>query len=87
MAVRKIAISVPESVLDQVDRAAAEAGENRSHYISRMLMLLAQARSDKEITRRIDAVFANSEISDEQVRTARAGALGMARIRRKEPRW
>lgn len=58
MAVRKIAISVPEHVLAQVDAAAAERGENRSRFITQVLVLLAQARTDREISRRVNAVFA-----------------------------
>lgn len=87
MAVKKIAISVPEEVLEQVDSAAAERGENRSRFITQMLMLLARARSDRDISRRVNAVFAEPEIQEEQVQTARATARELARIRRKEPKW
>ncbi len=85
MAVKKIAISVPEDVLDQVDRASAESGENRSRFISRMLMLLAKARSELEISRRINAVFADPEIRKEQAETARRTSSGLAR--RNETKW
>jgi len=80
MAVRKVAISVPEEVLAQVDAAAAERGENRSRFITQMLVLLAHARSDREISRRVDAVFADPEVAREQVKTARAGAKVLAKV-------
>jgi metal-responsive CopG/Arc/MetJ family transcriptional regulator len=86
MAVRKIAISVPEEVLAQVDEAAAERGENRSRYITQMLRLLAKAHSDREISRRVDAMFADPEVAGEQVKTARGSAKVLARIV-KANRW
>ena len=86
MAVRKIAISVPEDVLAQVDAAAAERGENRSRFITEMLVLLARARSDREISRRVDAVFADRDVAHEQVKTARASAKALAKIG-KGDRW
>lgn len=80
MAVRKIAISVPGEVLAQVDEAAAERGESRSRFITQMPTLLAQARSDREISRRVDAVLADPEVAREQVRTARSGARILAKV-------
>lgn len=86
MAVRKIAISVPENVLAQVDAAAAERGENRSRFITQMLKLVAQARNDREISRRVDAVFADPEVARAQVKTARAGTKALAKLV-KGDRW
>ena len=86
MAVRKIAISVPEHVLAQVDEAAAERGENRSRFITQMLVLLARARTDREISRRVNAVFAEPEVAREQRETARASSRVLARVV-KSNRW
>ena len=86
MPARKIAISVPEHVLAQVDAAAAERGENRSRFITQMLVLLARARTDREIRRRVDAVFADPEVAREQLRTARASGKVMAKVV-KGDRW
>jgi hypothetical protein len=72
MPVRKIAISVPEDVLLQVDRAAKSRGMTRSRFISQALRRIAGARRDAEITRRIDELFSDPEIAREQVDTARA---------------
>jgi len=85
MAVRKIAISVPEEVLAQVDEAAAERGENRSRFITQMLTLLAQARTDREISRRVNAVFADPELAREQVKTARASAKVLTKVVKGNP--
>jgi metal-responsive CopG/Arc/MetJ family transcriptional regulator len=86
VAVRKIAISVPEQVLAQVDAAAAERGENRSRFITQMLVLLARARTDREISRRVNALFAEPEVAREQRGTARASAKALARVV-KSHRW
>jgi hypothetical protein len=72
-------------VLAQVDAAAAERGENRSRFITQMLVLLAHARSDREISRRVDAVFADPEVAREQVKTARAGAKVLAKVVKGDP--
>jgi metal-responsive CopG/Arc/MetJ family transcriptional regulator len=86
VAVRKIAISVPEHVLAQIDEAAAERGKNRSRFITDMLVLLARARTDREISRRVNAVFAEPEVAREQVQTARASSRALARVV-KSSRW
>lgn len=74
MAVRKIAISVPEDVMEVVDRAAARRHTTRSAYISEILRRVASARTDAEITRRIDAVFSDRDVARAQVETAAAFA-------------
>jgi metal-responsive CopG/Arc/MetJ family transcriptional regulator len=72
MRARKIAISVPAGVLAQVDRAAAERGDSRSGYISRVLAAVARARTDAAVTRAVNALFADPEVDAEQRETARA---------------
>jgi DNA topoisomerase VI subunit B len=63
MAHRKTAIAVPEEILDEVDRAARARGESRSRFISRILRLALRARRDAEITRRLDALFADESLA------------------------
>ena len=70
MAVRKIAISLPEAVLRQIDAAAAERGLTRSRFISDVARLVARARTDAEITRRLNRLFSDTDVAREQVRTA-----------------
>ena len=70
MAHRKTAIAVPEDLLDEVDRAARTRGESRSRFISRILRLAMRARRDAEITRRLDALFADESLAEGQQRDA-----------------
>ena len=70
MAYRKTAIAVPEDILEEVDRAARERGESRSRFISRVLRLAVRARRDAEVTRRLDALFADESGREEQRRDA-----------------
>lgn len=66
MALRKTAIAVPEDLLRAVDRAAQERHESRSRFVTRVLRHAVRARRDAEITRRLNALFADSTIADEQ---------------------
>jgi aminopeptidase N len=70
MAVRKTAVAIPEELLSDVDRAAKERGESRSRYISRILRAAVRARRDAEVTRRLDALFADEALRKDQVRGA-----------------
>ena len=70
MAVRKTAISIPDELLDQVDRAAADLGESRSRYITRILRAAVRARRDAEVTRRLDVLYASEPLNREQVAVA-----------------
>jgi metal-responsive CopG/Arc/MetJ family transcriptional regulator len=72
MAAKKFAISIPEEVMKQVDRAARARQMTRSHFIAEVLRRVAQARSDAEITRRLNEVFADETLAAEQRETARA---------------
>ena len=72
MAVRKFAISVPETVMRHVDRAARRRGMTRSGFVSQVLARVAEARTDAEISRRVDAFFADPELAGEQRRAVRA---------------
>ena len=70
MAHRKTAIAVPAEILDGVDRAARAWGESRSRFITRVLRLAVRARRDAEVTRRLDALFADESLAEEQRREA-----------------
>jgi metal-responsive CopG/Arc/MetJ family transcriptional regulator len=71
MACLKIAITVPEEIVTQVDDAARKRGESRSTFISRVLRAALRARRDAEITRRLDELFQNEEVAAEQARVTR----------------
>lgn len=66
MAMKKIAISLPELVLETVDRLAASRGESRSHLIATVLERVAQVKRDRDITAQIDALFTDPAIANEQ---------------------
>lgn len=70
MAVRKIAISVPEDVLRQVDRMAKKSGTTRSGFITLVLSEVSHAGTQTEITERINRLFEDKTIADEQAETA-----------------
>ncbi len=68
---KKIAISLPEPVLERVDRPAASRGESRSRVIATVLDCVARAKRDRDITAQIDALLANETIAAEQKATAK----------------
>lgn len=70
MAMKKIAISLPEPVLKTVDQIAQHQRESRSHVIARILSRVARLKRDRDITAQIDALFSDGEIAAEQKRTA-----------------
>ena len=72
MAVRKTAIALPEELLNEVDRAAADRGVSRSSYITSVLRQVVRLRRDAEITRRLDELFANDTVRAEQLHVAEA---------------
>ena len=62
MASSKIAITVPENVLSEVDAAVEARGETRSGFISRVLRTALKARRDAAITRRLNELFADESV-------------------------
>jgi Arc/MetJ-type ribon-helix-helix transcriptional regulator len=70
MAMKKIAISLPQPVLERVDRLAASRGESRSHLIATVLDRVARAKHDRDVTAQIDALLADQMIAAEQKATA-----------------
>ncbi len=71
MASSKIAITVPENVLSEVDAAAEARGETRSGFISRVLRTALKARRDAAITRRLNELFADEGVVASQDRITR----------------
>jgi hypothetical protein len=73
MPLRKTAIAIPNELLDAVDRAAASRRESRNQFITRVLEAAARARRDADMTRRLNALFADPALDREQ----RAGAVAL----------
>jgi hypothetical protein len=66
----KTAIAIPEDLLAEVDAAARDRSESRSAFITRVLRAAVRARRDREITRRLDELFADEEIQRDQRQAA-----------------
>ena len=70
MAVKKIAISVPNEVLIQVDRLAKKAKSTRSGYITQVLRQISHASTQAEVTHQINELFSDVALVEEQSETA-----------------
>lgn len=70
MALHKTAIAIPDQLLSDVDRAAQSRGETRNRFITRVLQEAVRARRDAEVTKRLNDLFADPELTAAQVRTA-----------------
>lgn len=70
MPMKKIAISLPIAVLETVDYLAEQRGESRSHVIATLLSRVARIKRDRDLTRQLDALFADDTVREEQKRTA-----------------
>ncbi len=75
---RKIGISIPPDVLRTVDSAARRRGVSRSGFIVRVLQVATARARDAEITRKLDALFADEAVREEQ-RAAAEDFLGAAK--------
>lgn len=70
MTVRKIAISVPEEILREIDAIARKSKTTRSGLISQVLSEVTHARNRSEVTARINQLFGDPEIQAEQATDA-----------------
>ena len=68
MPLHKTAITIPEDLLAQLDKAAKQLGESRSRYITHVLRVAVKARRDADITNRLNALFAEDGVLNEQRR-------------------
>ena len=75
MPMKKIAISLPEPVLDTVDQIAARRGESRSRVIADILSRVTRAKRDRDITAQIDALFTDEALVAEQKHTTDEGSV------------
>ncbi len=71
MPLRKTAIAISEDLLSAVDRAAQSRGESRNGFITLVLQAAVRAGRDAEITRRLNELFADADLVQEQSRGAR----------------
>jgi len=70
MPLKKTAVALPEDLLRAIDAAARDRGESRNALVTRVLVAAMRARRDREITRKLDELFADPALSDEERRSA-----------------
>lgn len=70
MALRKTAIAVPADLLAAVDEVARERQESRNRFITHVLRQAVRARRDAEITRRLNELFADPALVEEERQSA-----------------
>ncbi len=70
MPLRKTAIAISDDLLSAVDRAASARGESRNRFVTRVLQEAVRARRDTEVTKRLNELFADPELVQEQTRGA-----------------
>lgn len=68
----RVALSLPQPVVEAVDELAERRGESRSHFIASLLHRVASAKRDRQISAEIDALFSDPAIRTEQRETAEA---------------
>ena len=71
MPAHKTAVTLPQELLAEVDRVAADRGQSRSAFVVTVLRRAMRARRDADITRRLDELFRDEDLAAEQVRGAR----------------
>lgn len=69
---RKTAITVPASLLAEVDCAAKKRGESRSQFVQRILVEAVRGKSDLEFTQRLNAFFVGKANRDAHRKAASA---------------
>ena len=62
----KVAITVPKSVLQIVDRYASQKKVSRSKFISRTLDVSMKILLEREVARSYDEVFEDEDVRSEQ---------------------
>lgn len=85
MPLRKTAIAISEELLVAVDRAATARRETRNRFVTRVLEQAVRARRDADITRRLNELFADSDLADAQRREA--AELDVAGTEWSDERW
>ena len=85
MALRKTAIAIPDELLSAVDRAAQSRGESRNRFVTRVLQEAVRSRRDAEVTRRLNELFADGSLAQDQARTA--GELDSVGTDWNDERW
>ncbi len=70
----KIAISLPEEVLDAVERERVESGESRSAFFRRAVEALLRQQQEQELSEQYVRAYQKLPESTEEVEAARRAA-------------
>lgn len=70
----KIAISLPEEVLDAVEKEREESGESRSQFFRRAVELLLRYQSEREVSERYIRAYQQTPETKEEITAARYAA-------------
>jgi len=71
MSTRRIAVSLPQDLLDEADRLADRLGTSRSGLISELLARATRQARDREISEEWERVGSDPELQREQVDMSR----------------
>ena len=85
MTVHKTSIAIDDELLKKIDQAAKERGESRNRFVVKVLSHAVRARRDVEITRRLNELFADEELRQEQLKVAEE--LGSAAYQGTDEQW
>jgi len=66
----KTSIAIDDELLKKIDRAAKERGESRNRFVVKVLSQAVRARRDVQITKRLNELFADEELRQEQLKVA-----------------
>lgn len=70
----KIAISLPDDMLTDVEREREESGESRSEFFRRAVGVLLRRRREQEISERYIRAYQQSPETKEEIKAARRAA-------------
>jgi metal-responsive CopG/Arc/MetJ family transcriptional regulator len=71
MTTQKVAITMPEELMKDIDMISKTKGLSRSRYISSALSLKVADEKKRFITEAYDNVFSDEKIREEQINTAK----------------
>jgi hypothetical protein len=70
VALRKTAIALSDELLSAIDQAATDRKQSRNRFVTQVLEQAVRARRDADVTRRLDALFADPAVDEAQSRQA-----------------
>jgi metal-responsive CopG/Arc/MetJ family transcriptional regulator len=75
----KVAISLPEELLERIDRARSKGGASRSDYFRKAAMSLLDSKREADVIRYVQGYRDNPEAT-EDIEEARVGASAILAV-------